>query len=142
MKKVINTIWVGLGFLAFGLGLLGVILPILPTTPFLLLAAALFARGSDRFHKWFLQTKIYQKYIDQTFHKRELTRKAKIKVLGMISCLLLVGFVMSPVWYAKVIIGAVFLFHYYFFLFKIRTVSEEQVEQDVEKKIKLDEEME
>lgn len=126
MKKIVNGTCVFLGFIALGLGVLGIVLPILPTTPFLLLAAALFARGSNRFHRWFTSTRIYKRYIENTVKKKEMTAKAKAATLTTVSCLLLVGFIMSPVWYAKTIILLVAVFHYYYFLFRIRTVKSER----------------
>ena len=55
-----KIIYVILGFVSMGLGIAGSFLPGLPTVPFLLLASFFFARGSERFHRWFTQTKIYK----------------------------------------------------------------------------------
>ncbi len=54
----VRHVFIALGFAALLLGLIGIFLPILPTTPFILLAAAFFARGSERFHNWLLQHRI------------------------------------------------------------------------------------
>lgn len=126
MKKMVNGICVAFGFLFLGIGAVGIVLPILPTTPFLLVAAALFARGSKHFHCWFAETKLYQKYIQQVVHKKAMTAKAKASLLFTISTLLLIGFLLSPIWYAKVLIAVIAVFHYYYFLFRIRTVPENQ----------------
>lgn len=123
MRKIINAIFVALGFLSLVLGIVGIVLPILPTTPFMLLAAGCFAKGSSRFHKWFIGTKLYRKYIEQTIKNKEMTKENKRNVLAMVSTLLLIGFVFSPVWYAKAIITVIFLGHWYYFLFKIKTIK-------------------
>ena len=54
-----------IGFTSLGLALLGVVLPLLPTTPFLLLAIACFSRSSKRFEQWLYHTKLYQIYVDE-----------------------------------------------------------------------------
>jgi len=50
----VRLLWAVLGLICVGLGMLGVILPLLPTVPFMLLAAFFFARSSERLHNWLL----------------------------------------------------------------------------------------
>lgn len=123
MKRIINVICICLGFVSLGIGVLGIVLPVLPTTPFLLLSAALFAKSSKRFHQWLLSTNLYKKYIDQAVHKKQMTKKAKRNMLVTLGIIFLIGIIFSPI-FAKVIILAVAVGHFYYFLFKIRTVED------------------
>ena len=59
MSSVTKILWISLGCISVGLGALGVILPILPTTPFLIFAAFCFARSSKRLHDWLLANKTF-----------------------------------------------------------------------------------
>ena len=52
--KIIRIIWIILGFIGFGLGTVGVIVPLLPSFPFYMLTLFAFAKSSDRLHKWFI----------------------------------------------------------------------------------------
>ena len=104
MKKIIRAIYLVLAFLFLGIGIAGIVLPILPTTPFLLLTAALFAKSSERFHKWFVSTKLYDKYIDQALNRKAMTKETKRKAMATLGIIFLAGFLFSPVWYAKAII--------------------------------------
>ena len=63
IKNPIKILWLAAAFISMALGAIGVILPVLPTTPFLLLASFCFAKGSERFHKWFTKTKLYKKHL-------------------------------------------------------------------------------
>jgi uncharacterized membrane protein YbaN (DUF454 family) len=88
------------GFVAVGLAALGVILPILPTTPFVLVAAACFARSSPRFHDWLLATRVFGPLIEDWRTHRGLSRRAKISSVTMMA---LVGgasvlFFVEPLW--------------------------------------------
>ncbi len=112
-----------LGFASLGIGCVGIALPILPTTPFLLLALFLFAKGSQRFHRWFMSTGIYKKYLENFVATRSMARAAKVKVLTVVTALLAVGFYFSP-GFAKVIIGVVLVFHWVYFLFGVKTAED------------------
>lgn len=121
MKKIVNTICVILGFICFGIGAAGAVLPVLPTTPFLLAAAFFFARGSERFHQWFVSTNLYKRYIEQAVKKKAMDRKAKRNMLITLGIIFAIGIIFSPM-FAKIIILIVAAFHFYYFLFRVRTL--------------------
>ena len=73
-----KVIYLSLGFVSLGLGILGIPLPILPTTPFLLLAIACFARSSKRFEKWLYHTKLYQSYVADFRETKSIAKERKI----------------------------------------------------------------
>lgn len=73
----VRHVFIALGFAALLLGLIGIFLPILPTTPFILLAAAFFARGSERFHTWLLQHRITGPLIVDWYEHRSIRAGVK-----------------------------------------------------------------
>ncbi len=73
-----KPVWFVLGLLALALGALGVILPLLPTTPFVLLAAFAFARSSDRWHAWLLGHRIFGPLIEDWQSHGAIDRRTKI----------------------------------------------------------------
>ena len=121
-----KTLYLIIGFLFFGLGAIGVILPVLPTTPFLLVASYCYARGSKRFNDWFLSTKIYQKHLDSFVKERAMTLKTKISLLSFASAMLILAFCLVDVIYARILIIAVMIFKYYYFICRIKTIQEVQ----------------
>jgi uncharacterized membrane protein YbaN (DUF454 family) len=84
LKKTSNIIYILLGFITLLLGVIGIFLPILPTTPFLLLSAFLFSKGSERLHRWLLeQPKIGPMILSWEKHK-VISPKSKVLATIMI----------------------------------------------------------
>ena len=72
---------VGTGALSVGLGTLGIFVPLLPTTPFLLLAAACFVRSSDRLHRWLMSHRVYGPIVRGYREHRALPASSKVTIL-------------------------------------------------------------
>lgn len=75
MKK---SIFIGFGTITLILGVIGVFLPLLPTTPFLLLSAYFYGKSSNKMQEWLLNNKIFGKYIKDYHEKKGITMKNKI----------------------------------------------------------------
>jgi len=69
------------GWVAVTLGIIGIVLPLLPTTPFLLLAAFCFSRSSPRFHHWLMNHPWFGEYITNFQSGRGMTKSAKISTV-------------------------------------------------------------
>jgi len=82
--KLLRGTLVILGTCFLGLGIVGVFLPLLPTTPFLLLAAACYARGSKRFYDWLLNNRWFGSYIKNYREGRGISLKLKVITLALL----------------------------------------------------------
>ena len=69
---------IGAGTLCTGLGIIGIFIPILPTTPFLLLAAACYMRSSERFYQWLINNRIFGAYVRNYIEGRGIPIRIKI----------------------------------------------------------------
>lgn len=114
-----------LGLLFMGVGCIGIILPILPTTPFLLVSLFLFAKSSKRAEAWFMSTKVYQKHIDSFVKERAMTLKSKISLLAFASTMLMIAFFMMDNLYGRITIIILMFIKYYYFIFRIKTIRNE-----------------
>ena len=84
-QTFINLLLKALGLMFVGLGLAGVFLPLLPTTPFLLLAAGCFARSSPAFHDWLVTHRLLGPYIRDWERDRSIPLTAKLTAVAMMS---------------------------------------------------------
>ncbi|ELI6424227.1 YbaN family protein [Aeromonas veronii] len=90
-----------LGWLAFATGIVGIVLPLLPTTPFMLLAAALFARSSPRFHRWLLTHPRFGPPIVDWQQYRGIRRQARRRAIIFILLTFSVSLAVVPLLWVK-----------------------------------------
>ncbi|MGL5348538.1 MAG: YbaN family protein [Peptostreptococcaceae bacterium] len=121
MNKIKKYIYVTVGLISFALGAIGVVLPIIPTTPFLLLASFCFVRGSDKFDKWFKSTKIYKKHLESFINEKAMTKKQKATILLLITLMLSVPIILIDNLHMRLFLIGLICIKFYYFTFKIKT---------------------
>jgi len=84
LKKPIKILLIIAGTFLIGVSIVGIFLPVLPTTPFLLLAAALYARSSKRFYNWLINNRILGRYIKNYREGKGIPLKAKITAISIL----------------------------------------------------------
>lgn len=92
-SRIARWLFLAAGSLALALGLLGIFLPLLPTTPFVLLAAACYARGSHRFHAWLLSNRTFGPMVYEWERHRSLPYRTKVTAIALMSATLAVSIV-------------------------------------------------
>lgn len=121
MKKIIL---ISVGCIGVALGAVGAVLPVLPSFPFLLLAAVCFAKSSERLDQWFRGTKLYKNDLESFVKGNGMTRKTKIKVMITVTLLMSIGFAVmfsKAIYIPCMILGGVWLFHIIYFAFFVKT---------------------
>ena len=83
-NKIVKILLIVAGTISLALGAIGIVLPVLPTTPFLLLATACYYRSSKRMHRWLLNNKWFGEYIRNYKEGKGLPLKTKITALTML----------------------------------------------------------
>lgn len=122
-----KILFVILGFLTLALGAVGVVLPILPSTPFLLIAAFCFAKSSERLNSWFKQTKLYRSNLETLMKGQGMTWAAKLRIMGTVTVIMAVAFVlMRGTTAGRICLAVVWLCHVIAFCFFVKTCRPEK----------------
>ncbi|MCL2361552.1 MAG: YbaN family protein [Defluviitaleaceae bacterium] len=118
--------YIFLGLICLGLGTAGIVLPLIPTTPFALLAAFCFGKSSIRLHNWFTATHLYKNSIEGLVKNRTMTKKAKLTLLATITAVMgLSLFVMraasAPI-APQIVLGVVWGLHVVYFGIRVKII--------------------
>jgi uncharacterized protein len=124
MSKIIKFLYIIVGFIALGLGVLGLVLPVLPTTPLLLLASYCFVKGSERFENWFKGTTLYKRHLETFVKERAMTLKQKLTILLFADVMIAIPFFILDSLFVRLMLVLIVFYKYYYFIYKIKTVSE------------------
>ena len=119
---VIRYIFLTIGAISFALGTAGIVLPLLPTVPFYMLTLFCLARGSERFHKMFLESSLYQKTVGAYERDKALTLRTKLSILASVTTIMAIGAYFSqnmPV--ALIVMGLVWIGHVIVLAFIVKT---------------------
>lgn len=126
------------GFVSFGLGLLGVFVPVLPTTPFMLLAAFLFAKSSPRMDAWIKSTRVWQAYGAPFKKNGGISKRKKMHILGVSYLVMGLSAVLVARPFVWAILAAVALFLAWLMLVRIPTVEEDGIAGFVAPEVELE----
>ena len=127
-----RLVYLTIGFVSLGLGIIGIPLPILPTTPFLLLAMACFAKSSKRFETWLYQTKLYQTYVADYRETKSIAKERKKWILLQIYILMGISIYLAPIIWVKLALGALTIFITFYLLKVIPNKPEKPTEEHPE----------
>jgi uncharacterized protein len=105
MKRLIKILLLAIGSLSIVLGILGMFLPLLPTTPFLLLAAICYGRSSDRAYNWLITNRWFGEYIKNYREGRGIPLRSKILTILLLWLSIGYGVIAGPpVWWLRTIL--------------------------------------
>ena len=119
---VVRYVFLAIGAISFALGTAGIVIPLLPTVPFYMLTLFCLARGSERFHKMFLESSLYQKTVGAYERDKALTLRTKLSILASVTTIMAIGAYFSqnmPV--ALIVMGLVWIGHVIALAFIVKT---------------------
>jgi uncharacterized membrane protein YbaN (DUF454 family) len=117
--SISNVLFVAAGFLSLGLGVVGIALPVLPTTPFLLLASFCFLKGSKRLHHWLMSNKHFGPRIKR-ITETGMTKREKISIYALVFAMLTPVFILTDSLHLRIFLVVLMVVKAIFFL-RIKT---------------------
>ena len=119
---VVRYVFLTIGAISFALGTAGIVLPLLPTVPLSMLTLFCLARGSERFHKMFLESSLYLKTVGAYERDKALTLRTKLSILASVTTIMATGAYFNqnmPV--ALILMGLVWIGHVIALAFIVKT---------------------
>ncbi|RXZ71598.1 DUF454 domain-containing protein [Fusobacterium necrophorum] len=117
-----RNILLGIAWISLILGGIGIFLPLLPTTPFILLSAFCFQKSSERFHQWILNSPIFGKYIRDYQEQKGITLKNKIVAITFMALGMSFSAYKVPNIYMRISLAVIFIAVSYH-IWKIKTLK-------------------
>lgn len=111
------------GIIMLGIGAIAIILPILPTFPFLLVASICFLKSSERLNMWFKGTRMYQKHVEPFIRQKGLTLKAKLFIIIPVAVMLITLCILYDNLAIRIVIGVLLAIKIIVFI-KMKTIKE------------------
>lgn len=123
--QAFKPLYFTLGWVFFGAGLAGAFLPVLPTTPFMILALWMFSKSSDRFHQWLYQHRIFGPSLQCWHQYRVIPWQAKMASISMMTISFILILIYSPMhWWSLSLVGVLMLYGAWYVLSKPSSAPE------------------
>ncbi|NQD64487.1 YbaN family protein [Bacillus haikouensis] len=123
VKSLQKGLFIALGFVFMTIAIIGIVLPLIPTTPLLLLASYFFVKGSQRFEIWFKDTGVYKKHLEGFVQNRSMTLRQKITLMAFSDVMIMIPLFMTDKILVKAILSLIIMYKHYYFIFRIKTVK-------------------
>ncbi len=104
LDKILRMFLIAIGTFFVSLGFIGIFIPLLPTTPFLLLAAACYARGSKKFYNWLLNNKWFGTHIKNYRENKGISIRAKIVAITLLWVTISISIFVIDIFFARLIL--------------------------------------
>lgn len=123
---IVRYICIILGCITFVLGTIGIILPILPTTPFYLLTAFLWVKGSKKFSDWFLNSNLYKKHMNTFARHKVMVWYRELILLICVSIFLLTTMLILNNKTMNIIFPILIFCKYFYFVLFVKPISKDE----------------